>query len=297
MNQTQNNKSLFPINALINKTLLPFLLILFMTFLVTGCGKKKPTSPTKGILEVGEVRGRVSFYGWEYKEGEPPDKFLKRAFLSTIQFVTIPHILIYLDGYIIDLAGIRPDGTYIFENVPLGSYYLNIGCVEQGNGNPYSIANFPFMSFHSITPFVQVTKGEIFIVPDIELLPGGGAVLKRWIGESDSTKQGFNFSLARNVSTLDSADIWYDVLNDRITNSGDNIAEVPSEPEGLCYILVAPDSGYKSELISSSHFVVRTKDGTYAKCRITAGGSSSTGYRRIDIQWMLQPDGSKRFSY
>jgi hypothetical protein len=275
--------------------------LLTLLLMVLGCETHKCHYPTQGILEVGEVKGNISYYG-----GQPEDHLNKYAFLFTLNFSSMPNYhsaMVCLNDIIVRIAHIRKNGEYLFPDVPLGSYYLNIGCFDS--------PTFCFMSYHSITPYVVVEKGKTFQVPDIQLLPGGGTSLAWYLDGSDSSSEGFNFSKGTNVSSPDSADLWYDGENQKLVTRGNNIVGMSGEPQGLCFISSAPDTGYYSELFIPfrddtaksyvSHFVVKTQDGKYAKCRRTGGGynvrSNSVWYRRIDIQWMLQPDGSKKFSY
>jgi hypothetical protein len=276
-------------------------LLLTLLLVVLGCETHKCRYPTKGVLEVGEVKGTISYYG-----GQPEDHLNKYAFLSTINFSSMPtyhNAMAYLNDIIVRIGHIRPNGEYLFSDVPLGSYYLNIGAFDS--------PTFRFMSYHSITAYVVVEKGETFQVSDIQLLPGGKTSLAWYLDGSDSTSQGFNFSKGTNVFSPDSADLWYDGENQKLITRGNNLAGISGELEGLCFICSAPDTGYYSELFIPfgdgagtphfSHFVVKTQDEKYAKCRKTGGEynvqSDSVRYRRIDIEWMLQPDGSKNFSY
>ncbi len=273
--------------------------LLAFLLLVAGCETNKCHYPTQGTLEVGEVKGKISYYG-----GRPEDHINKYAFLSRLHFSSMPsyhNAMVYLNDIITRISHIRPNGEYLFPDVPPGYYYLNIGAFDS--------PTFRFMSYHSVTAYVVVEKGKTFQVSDIQLLPGGKTSLAWYLDGSDSTSQGFNFPKGTNVSSPDSADLWYDGEYEILVTRGDNITRMPAEPEGLCFISCAPDTGYYSELFvpyvgvgdTMRHFVVRTQDGRYAKCRKTGGGynvhSDSVRYRRIDIQWMLQPDGSKEFSY
>ena len=273
-----------------------------MLVLVSACETRDCRYLTNGFMEIGQVQGKVSFYAVD-----PDDYYLLRnvdAFLSRSHFASMPsyhNAMAYVNDIIVRIASIGPDGEYFFPDVPPGLYYLNIGAFE----SPW----FDFMSYHSTMPRVDVRRGEVLYVEDIELLPGGVMSLVWYLDGRDSTCGGFSFSEGTNVSFPDSSDLWYDGANQKLVASGNRIAPVPSEQEGLCYIGSAPDTGYASELYipmprsadGASHFVVRTLGGNYAKCIRTAGeyGSSdgSVWYRRIDIQWMLQPDGSKSFSY
>jgi hypothetical protein len=276
--------------------------LVFVFLLLAACETRNCRCPTEGFMEIGQVRGTVSFYGVE-----PGQSYLLRnkyAFLSTKHFSRMPNYpnaMTYINDEIIRIVGITKNDEYLFPDVPPGSYYLNIGAFES--------SWFHFMSYHSLTPYVEVKRGELFEVPHIELLPGGTMSLVWYIDGRDSTNQGFNFSEGANVSHPELADVWWDGENQKLIAGGNNIAIMPSEPEGLCYISSAPDAGYVSELFfpigepedTIQHFVVITRDGKYAKCRKAGGGySSSHGTvwsRQIDIEWMLQPDGSKDFSY
>jgi hypothetical protein len=277
-------------------------ILLTLLLAVLGCETHKCRYPTEGIMEIGEVVGTVSYYGLE---PDDIDNLGNRyAFLSRIHFISMPsyeNTMAYMNDGIIKIAHVRSTGEYAFSDVPLGSYYLNIGAFD----SPW----FHFMSYHSTTPYVVVSKGQCFKVPHIEFVPGGEASLVWFLDGRDSTKQGFDFAKGVNASFPDSADLWYDGQNQRLVTQGNNITKMPSEPEGLCFILFAPDTGYHSELLiplgepgdTIHHFVVKTRDGKYAKCRKIGGGygvsSGVVWFRRIDIQWMLQPDGSKNFSY
>jgi hypothetical protein len=280
------------------KKVILFLILLF----AVACETHKCRYPTTGIMEIGEVMGTVSYYGLDSNDiKELSDTY---AFLSSLQFSYMPsyeNVMSYLNDLIVKIAPIRSNGEYIFTDVPPGSYYLNIGAFD----SPW----FHFMSYHSITPFVVIQKGECFEVSNIELNPGCVTSLVWFLDGHDLTKLGFNFGQGMNVSSPESADIWYDGENQMLVAPADNIAKMPSEPEGLCFIFFAPDTGYYNQLFiplgegeASSHFVVKTQEGKYAKCRMTGGefGSSSGGVvwcRTIYFQWMLQPDGSKKFSY
>jgi hypothetical protein len=276
-----------------------------ISLIVLSCETHKCRYPTEGIMEIGEVRGSVSFYGLS-----PNDLYLgnRYAFLSKIQFSSMPsyeNAMAYINDEIIKIAHVRSTGEYIFPDVPPGSYYISIGAFD----SPW----FHFMSYHSITPYVVVKMGETFNVTHIELLPGGGTSLEWFLDGRDSTNQGFNFSKGENVASPDSADLWYDGENQKLITQGNNIVKIPGEQEGLCFITSAPDTGYYSELFipfrefgdtgksENFQYVVKTQDGRYAKSRKTGGEygvtSGSVWFRRIDIQWMLQPDGSKKFSY
>jgi hypothetical protein len=282
------------------------MILLSLALVVWGCETHKCRYPTEGVVEIGEVKGKISYYG-----GQPGDHLNKYAFLSTINFSSMPtyhDAMTYMNNMIVKISYINSIGEYLFADVPLGVYYLNIGCFD----NSFS-SSFGFMSYHSITPYVVVKKGETFQIPDIQLLPGGKASLEWFWNSSDSLHQGFSFSKGANVSCPDSADLWYDGENQKLVTMGNKIAKMPGEPEGLCFISSAPDTGYYPELFipfpepgdtgrpASFHLVVKTQDGRYAKCRETGGEyniqSDSVQYRRIDIQWMLQSDGSKNFSY
>jgi hypothetical protein len=270
--------------------------------LVLACETHKCRYPTNGFMEIGEVRGTMCLYGHD-----PDDYYLVRntyAFLSRQNFSTMPNYhnaMAYMNGIIVRIASVRANGEYIFPDVPPGCYYLNIGSFDS--------SGFPFMSYHSITPYLEVERGEQFEVPHIELLPGGQTSLVWYLDGRDSSNQGFNFSQGVNVSYREIADLWLDGENQKLVADGKNIAIMPPEPEGLCYISSVPDTGYVSEAFfplgepedTIQHFVVITRDGKYAKCRKTGAGCSShqgTVWRRqIDIEWMLQPDGSKDFSY
>lgn len=279
------------------------MVLLALALVVLGCETHKCRYPTEGVVEIGEVKGKISYYG-----GQPEDHLNKYAFLSTMNFSSMPsyhNAVAYLNDIIVRISHIRPNGEYLFSDVPLGSYYLNIGAFDS--------PTFRFMSYHSITAYVVVEKGKTFQVSDIQILPGGGTSLAWYLDGSDSTSQGFNFSKGTNVSSPDSADLWYDGENQKLITQGNNIVKMPGEPEGLCFITSAPDTGYYSELFipfrefgdtgksENFQYVVKTQDGRYAKSRKTGGeygvSSGSVWFRRIDIEWMLQPDGSKKFSY
>jgi hypothetical protein len=275
--------------------------LLAFLLLVAGCETHKCHYPTQGTLEVGEVKGKISYYG-----GRPEDHINKYAFLSRLHFSSMPsyhNAMVYLNDIITRISHIRPNGEYLFPDVPPGYYYLNIGAFDS--------PTFRFMSYHSVTAYVVVEKGKTFQVPDIQLLPGGKTSLAWYLDGSDSTSQGFNFPKGTNVSSPDSADLWYDGENQKLITRGNRLSGISGEPEGLCFIRSAPDTGYYSELfiplgddtgrLNISHYVVKTQDEKYGKFIKTGGGyhvhSDSVRYRRIDIQWMLQPDGSKKFSY
>jgi hypothetical protein len=275
--------------------------LLAALLLVMACETQKCQFPTNGFLEIGEVKGTISLYGID-----PEDYYLLKrsdyAFLSTIHFSSMPdNPLPNMNGWIVRITSIKSLGIYSFSDVPTGSYYLNIGS--------FGSTDSDFMSYHSVAAYVEVKRGELFEVPHIELLPGGQTSLAWYLDGRDSTKQGFNFSQGVNVSYREMADLWLDGENQKLVTDGNNIAIMPPEPEGLCYISSAPDTGYVSEIFfpfgepedTIQHFVVMTREGKYAKCRRTGAGYSSqhgtVWFRRIDIEWMLQPDGSKDFSY
>lgn len=277
-------------------------MLFVILLLVIACETHKCSYPTKGIIEIGEVMGTVSYYGLDSNDIDYLGN--RYAFLSKMQFSSIPNYentISYINNEIIKIAQIRSTGEYIFPGVTPGSYYINIGTFD----SPW----FHFMSYHSTTPFVVVHKGRCFEVPHIELVPGGGMSLVWFLDRHDLAKQGFNFAKGINVASPESADLWYDGEDQMLETQGNNITKMPGEPEGLCFIFSAPDTGYYNQLFIPlgesgdriSRFVVKTQDGRYAKCRKIGGGygvsSGSVWFRRIDIQWMLQPDGSKRFSY
>lgn len=277
--------------------LLISLLFLFLSLL--SCQKSQPTSDD---FQLGGIKGRIEFYGVE-----PNSTIHNIAFVSTILFTSMPNMynfISYLGNYIVQASNVKPDHTYWFSNLPNGEYYVNIGPFDDEPDTTGEVSPFPYMSYHSTEP-VSV-DGDTVEIPDILMLPGGKSTMQWVVGQSTYKLQGFNFDLMKNVSTIDSADVWFDGANEMLITQGMNIVSLPSEPEGLCYITVAPDSGYNNSLLvpiseGGKHFVIRTRNNTYVKARIVGMGQSGSGEsvtrRKIIFQWLHQPDGSKQFSY
>jgi len=286
-----------------------FFLIFLITLIIIFVINCDNSLSTENIIEVGEAEGSVSFYGDE----QPTTKHLF-TILTTHPFSTMPilyNAFGYTGGIIVSKSGFGLDYDFSLEDVPVGEYYLNIGAIVELHQDLNYSKIFPFMSYHSTYETVEITRGGITQIPEIMLYPGGTNLLEWHQDGSTHQYQGFNFSLQRNVTTQDSADIWFDGENNRLVTEGNSILELKPQNKGLLYITNIPDSGFTSEVEIKSHsaddnyeinhFVVKTKQNTYVKLRITGGGytveDSTITRRNMWIQWYHQADGQTVFSY
>jgi hypothetical protein len=284
----------------------PIFLIVLTIIFVINCDNGLPT---ENIIEVGEAEGSVSFYG-----DEEPAPYHLFAILTTHPFSTMPilyNAFAYTGGIIVAKSGFGLDYDFYLEDVPVGEYYLNIGAIVELHQDLSYSKIFPFMSYHSTSKTIEITRGGVTHIPEVMLYPGGINLLEWHQDGSTHQYQGFNFSLQRNVTTQDSSDIWLDGENNRLIVEGNSILELKPQNEGLLYITDIPDSGFTSEVeirehsaegpYEINHFIVKTEQNTYVKLWICGGGRTSDGSnitrRHIWIEWYHQADGQTVFSY
>lgn len=280
-----------------------FLIILTIIFVI-NCDNDLPT---ENIIEIGGAEGSVSFYA-----DEPLNTYALYALLTKTIYESMPtsqNAFNFMGDNIFAKAPLQEDYSYSFEDVHVGRYFLSVGpVIESHQVNNYS-TRYPFMSYHSASQIVEITKGGVAQIQEIMLYPGGIDFLD-WDKMSPSDgHQGFNFTLRDHIMLFENADIWFDGENNCLIVHENSILGISPERQGLLYITDVPDSGFTSEVKllgrdsdeGTNIFIVKTKQDTYVKMRIFTADAqredSIVTKRGIWFEWYHQADSQTVFSY